>query len=59
MKSLSLFAFGLCMVLALGRASATTYHVESTGNDSHSGLEGEPWRTLGKAFQSVPLTEEM
>lgn len=41
------------MALALGRASATTYHVESTGNDSHSGLDGAPWRTLGKAFQSV------
>jgi hypothetical protein len=41
------------MVLATVRATSTTYHVELSGNDSNSGLDGTPWRTLEKALQSV------
>lgn len=43
----------LCLVLSLGRVAATTHYVDLSGNDSNSGLNGAPWRTLGKAFRSV------
>jgi hypothetical protein len=30
-------------------AGAPTYHVSTTGDDSHDGSLTQPWRTLGRA----------
>lgn len=49
--SLAITAAGL--LLGLGGASATTFHVELAGDDAASGLAGSPWRTLSKALNRV------
>jgi hypothetical protein len=43
----------LCLILALGGASAASYHVELSGDDAGSGLADSPWRTLVKACKTV------
>ena len=56
-KSLSTLALVTYITLGLGSASATSYFVELTGNDSNSGLVGPPWRTLTKACDTVAADE--
>lgn len=45
--------FALCAANALGSAAAASHYVDLSGDDTNSGLEGSPWRTLARAFYMV------
>jgi hypothetical protein len=50
---LALSAFFLAFLVAPVFASAATYYVSTTGNDSNTGTQTSPWRTLGKGCSTV------
>jgi len=48
----SLFA-ALSLVTTIGSASAATWYIAPTGNDSAAGTESAPWKSLARAQQAV------
>ena len=41
------------LLLVEGVASATTFHVAASGNDSAAGTEAAPWRTIQHAADAA------
>ncbi len=52
MKVFTLFALFACFSATFGQTN-TSYYVSTTGNDSHSGSQAEPWRTIQHAADSA------
>ena len=52
MNFLSLFALCGCVSGALGQANSAFY-VATTGNDSNTGTQASPWRTVQHAADTV------
>lgn len=48
-----LFVFCVCVPVSIVSAASTTYYVSPTGSDSNPGTLSQPWRTIGKAANSV------
>ena len=52
MKVLTLFALFVCVCPAFGQTN-TSYYVSTTGNDSNSGTQAAPWRTVQHAADTA------
>jgi hypothetical protein len=52
LKVFTLFALFACFSATFGQTN-TSYYVSTTGNDSHSGSQAEPWRTIQHAADSA------
>ncbi len=52
MKVLTLFAFVVCVGSAFGQTN-TSYYVSTAGNDSNSGTQAAPWRTVQHAADTA------
>jgi hypothetical protein len=52
LKVFTLFALFVCVSAAFGQSS-TSYYVSTTGNDSNSGTQAAPWRTIQHATDTA------
>ena len=52
MKVFTLFALFVCLAAAFGQTN-TSYYVSTTGNDSNSGTQAAPWRTVQHAADTA------
>ena len=52
MKFLTLFALFVCVSAAFGQTN-TSFYVSTTGNDSNSGTQAAPWRTIQHAADTA------
>ena len=52
MKVFTLFALFVCVSVAFGQMN-TSYYVSTTGNDSNSGTQAAPWRTVQHAADTA------
>ena len=52
MKVFTLFALFVCVSAAFGQTN-TSYYVSTTGNDSNSGTQAAPWRTVQHAADTA------
>ncbi len=52
MKVLTFFTLFVCVSAAFGQTNSS-YYVSTTGNDSNSGTQAAPWRTIQHAADTA------